>query len=218
MLTVDPGIRELCTHHPLAIPLLYRHGIDANGAGSLEEGCRARGLEPTHVLAELAVEETRLAGPWHARTLASLIDHILRTYHRPFATTLDEAETIVDAMQGPVDQPTHADWAELRGRLGELRIDMEQHMAKEERVLFPWLRGRADTAAVPIRAMQLEHADTLALVHAVHAIVARCLPAPSRPVEQAAAGTFDHVEHWLCEHIHLENNELFPRALEHTTR
>jgi regulator of cell morphogenesis and NO signaling len=91
---------------------------------------------------------------------------------------------------------------------------MEQHMAKEERVLFPWLRGRADTAAARC-AMQLEHSDTIHWLRAIHATLRRCLAvATGGTQEQVAASRIDHVERWLCEHIHLESNELFPRALE----
>ncbi|MCX5745657.1 MAG: hemerythrin domain-containing protein [Proteobacteria bacterium] len=60
---------------------------------------------------------------------------------------------------------------------------------------------------MPIRAMQLEHADTMGILQAVHEVAARVAGA-------AASPALTHVERTLCEHIHLENNVLFPRALE----
>jgi iron-sulfur cluster repair protein YtfE (RIC family) len=62
--------------------------------------------------------------------------------------------------------------------------------------------------------MQLEHADTVLLLHAVHVAMVRCLASSSEPAARDAVERIVHVERTLCEHMHLENNELFARALE----
>jgi regulator of cell morphogenesis and NO signaling len=203
-------VKELCRQRPLALRVLSRHGLDAAATATLADAGRDHGRDPAALLAELDDDERRLTAPWLDRPLVELLDHILRTYHRPFGPLLDEVAEALDAV-APIGAD-HAVWHDLRDRLGQLRADMEDHMAKEERVLFPWLRGRAATAAAPIRAMQLEHADTMDLLHATHAAAARWLGLG--PHDGALAAQLDRVERELCEHIHLENNELFPRALE----
>ena len=209
-------VGELCAQRPLAIDVLRRHGIDAaDTTRSLAACCRDLAIDVATVLAELAHREDQLTGCWHDRALPELIDHILRVYHRPFAATFTEAADAIDAARPPSSEPAHAAWAELARQLAELRADLEQHMDKEERVLFPWLRSRAETAAAPVRAMQLEHTDTVAQLHALRASLRRCIPSgPLGPLEEAVARKLELIERRLCEHIHLEANELFRRALD----
>lgn len=144
-----------------------------------------------------------LAEPWRGRPLPALIDHLVAFYHQPFDARLAE----VDAAFA---RAAHPAWEAARDGLAELGADLRPHMAKEEQVLFPWLRTRSDTAAGPIRVMQLEHADFLQLLHALHGATqaaASLAPAPAAVLVHAA------LERWLCDHIYLENNVLFPRAL-----
>ena len=153
-------VGDLCSHRPLALRVLDRHGIGpADHARSLEACCQQRGIDVATLVAELTAEEEQLAAPWRLRPLPELLDHIVRTYHRPFAAELDEAAAAITFATPSSGDPAHAAWVALQHELAELRADMEQHMAKEEAVLFPWIRSpRARTAAAPIRAMQLEHA------------------------------------------------------------
>jgi regulator of cell morphogenesis and NO signaling len=201
-------ISDLTVRRPLALGVLYAHGLDARSATcTLDVACRQRGLEPSAVLDEIARAERAITAPWETRSLTDVVEHVRRRYHREFA-----AAKHMLAVPRPRCDPEL--WGELHQLLVELRTDMEHHMAKEENVLFPWLCTRPTTAVVPIRAMQLEHADTIALLHAVHTALARALPAGRDADSDEASRRLAHVELTLCEHMHLENNELFPRALE----
>jgi len=203
-------VKELCARRPLAMRVLERHDIDPTERARLAECCAARGIEVATVLAELTRDEVELAAPWRSRPMALLLDHIIQRYHRPFDSMVTAAEAALDAARPPSAAPSHEAWEELGRHLAELRVDMEDHISKQERVLFPWLRGRPETAAAPIRAMQLEHADTLNLVHAIHTSVRRYVAfGPCGDV----ASRIEQLEHWSCEHIQLESNELFPGAL-----
>jgi len=212
-IVASESVKDLCSRHPLVLAVLHGHGIDTSDPCRTLAACCDGHVDPASIIAEVAAEESRLAAPWRALALTELIDHIILTYHRPFDAELGEAASAVDAARRSHGTPEHDAWATLAHDLAELRLDMEQHMAKEERVLFPWLRGRADTAAAPIRAMQLEHSDTLQLLYAIHATLRRCIDASPGPLDRTVANHINHIERWLCEHIYLESNELFPRAL-----
>jgi regulator of cell morphogenesis and NO signaling len=209
-------IGALCSQHPLAAWVLHHHGVDAPDPGrSLDGCCRDRGVDPEAVRGALRREEEQLTAPWHVRPLGELIDHVLRTYHRPFDAEVAGTAAAIEAARPPETEPGFAGWAELGGLLEELRADMQQHMAKEERVLFPWLRRGAATAGAPIRAMQLEHGDTIQLLHGIHAAIRRWLPAGPRDAHETAAVTsIASLERRLGEHMHLESNLLFARALD----
>jgi len=183
----------LCARRPLATVVLRRLGI------SFRDPDRALAAAE---LADVARAEAELAASWEAPTLGELLDRIVRTYHRPFEVELAVAITAVERVQPDATDPAYAIWARLRREVDELRADMEQHMVKEERVLFPWLRGRAQTAGAPIRAMLLEHGDTIQLLHAIDATLDAWLAA--RGPDAALATAVEHVATWLCEHMHVE--------------
>jgi regulator of cell morphogenesis and NO signaling len=209
-------VGDWCSRRPLAVPVLYAHGIDASDpARSLVVCCRDAQVALAPILAEVAAAEAELTAPWRTFWPTELIDHIVHSYHRPLPAEIQELDAAIAAAMPPPDAPGTATWHALRGLVAELADDLEQHMTKEERVLFPWLRVRARTAAAPIRAMQLEHDDTLVTLHALHASAGRCLDARARgPREAAIARELAQLVRRLCEHIHLESNELFPRALD----
>jgi len=217
MTLIDPEVvADWCARHPLALPVLYRRHIDASDpVRTLAACCEELGAEVEPLIAEVAASERALVAPWQARMPAELIDHVIRAYHRRFEPEVDALDAAIAAVPAPAGERADAARRALRDLVAELRDDMVQHMMKEERVLFPWLRERPCTAAVPIRAMQLEHADTLGLLHD--------LKATGRRWQSADAGghgttgvtrALDLVVDRLCEHIHLESNELFPRALD----
>lgn len=206
-------VGKFCVQRPLALRVLQRHGIDPTSPGSLAVCCHDRGIELDALLTELLATEAQVAGAWRTRAISELLDHVVRTFHRPFAAKLGELIALLDAAR-PTTEPALSAWTTLRDQLVELGTDVEQHMLKEEQVLFPWLRNRATTASVPIRAMQLEHRDTIALLLDVHAAATAWRTTSSDTHARAAATKLDEIEDWVCGHIHLEDNELFPRALE----
>lgn len=209
----DLEVGTVCARRPLAVGILQRYGIDPRAPRSLAACCQDHGLAVASVVAEIDAAEDAFAGPWRMRSIIELLDHVLRTYHRPFAAEFDAVAVTLEDVR-PSTEPALTAWSELRRRFDELRLDLEHHMDKEEQVLFPWLRGRAETAAVPIRAMQLEHTDTIQLLLGVHAAAAWWLSMTSGARERAATASLERLARWLCEHLHLENNELFRRALE----
>lgn len=194
-------IGELCAYHPLALPLMRAAGIELDDpARPIDLACHAKGLDPATIRDAVRSAEERLTAPWRGQPVAEVIDHIVRRYHRPLVRAL--SELVADLAPEPAPA-----WAYLRSTLDELRIDMEEHLTMEEHVLFPWLRAPAHPVTTPIRAMQLEHGDTIRLLAS--------LMIPGEP--PALAARVIAIESWLCEHLHLESNELIPRVLHAET-
>lgn len=206
-------VKTLCARRPLAVGVLRAHRIDPSSSLTIAACCEERGLTMAAVFIELRAREDLLASAWRTRAIPELVDHVVRTFHRPLTAKLGELTAVLEAAR-PIGEPALAAWQELCAQLVELRSELEQHMMKEEQVLFPWLRSRAATAASPIRAMQLEHSDAMSLLLAMHVAAETWQHTVSDSAARATIAKLDEIESWLCEHIHFESNELFPRALD----
>jgi regulator of cell morphogenesis and NO signaling len=211
-------LADLAVNDPSAARVFYRHGLDfcCGGRRSLEDACRARGLEPETVLADLASEartghdEVR----WDRAPLAALVDHIVTRYHRPLQRMLPELialATKVEARHG--DKPACP--RGLSGILQSMHSEVEDHLAKEEQILFPLIiSGRGHMAAGPVQVMEREHdahGDNLATLRAL--TDGYTPPAGACITWRALYLGLRQLDQELMEHIHLENNILFPRAL-----
>lgn len=218
VLTPQSTLAELATTWPGAARVFHRHHLDfcCGGRASLADACRTRGLALEVLLAELAAEEARTHDftVWDTQPLSALVDHILEHYHALHRTEL--ARLLAAARKV---ESVHADKADrprgLAEHLARLADELEQHMQKEEQVLFPLIRaGRGAIAATPVQVLEHEHKD-----HALNLARTRALAHDFVPPE-SACNTWralylglEQLERDLMQHIHLENNVLFPRAL-----
>ena len=109
----------------------------------------------------------------------------------------------------------HPELADLAATFRGLREELESHMMKEERVLFPLiLSGRGALAAAPINVMEVEHEDHRATLQRTRQLTAGLVaPADACTTWRALYLRLEELERELMEHIHLENNVLFCRAL-----
>jgi iron-sulfur cluster repair protein YtfE (RIC family) len=208
----DEVVERLWGQRPMLLPVLLHAGVDPDAAAGHTLGalCLDRGLVLEELLRELTAAEAPLTSPWHGASVGALVDHVLVAYHAPWPALLEAARAAHGSHHDDATRGADAGrWGEVDQLLADLGADMASHMAKEERVLFPWLRVRAATAAAPIRAMLLEHGDTLRLLARLHGRLARRVAEPD---------ALDVLTRALCAHVHVENTLLFPRALDSGAR
>lgn len=151
---------------------------------------------------------------WSGKPLRDLIRHIEEGYHRRLRRDLPDLVQMAEKVE-----QVHADKPACPRGLAEHLRGMHEsvilHMEKEERVLFPLIQaGRGRSALAPIRVMEKEHED-----HGVSLTGLRELATGFAPPAEACTTwkalylRLETLESELMEHIHLENNVLFPRAL-----
>ena len=221
MIGANETLGELATAHAAATSVFLRHRLDfcCGGKQTLDEACRTAGIDPATVIAEIVAlsEDVPADSPrWSERPLPELIDHILTRYHERLRKDLPG---LVAAAQRV--ERVHADKAScpcgLAEHLEQVEAAIADHLEKEEQVLFPALRSgsRGDEVSMPIRVMMQEHDD-----HGVNLRRLRELASDFDPPAEACGtwralyAALEELERDLMEHIHLENNVLFPRALE----
>jgi regulator of cell morphogenesis and NO signaling len=216
--SADTTLAELAVRFPAATRVFYAHGLDfcCRGRRPLAEACGEKGLDPAALLAAVVAGETTAADltVWSEAPLAALVDHVTGHYH---ARLREEIPQLV-AMAEKVER-VHADKADcphgLAAHLRQVHGAVLDHLEKEEVVLFPMiLQGRGWQAAGPVQMMEHEHDD-----HGVSLARTRALTGDLEPPAEACTTwralylRLAELERELMEHIHLENNVLFPRAL-----
>lgn len=213
-------VGRLAADHPLSTRVFARHGIDfcCGGGRPLDEVCSERGLDPIAVVTEI---QDLLAGPqcgapsWATEPLAEVIRHILDAFHAPQREELSRLDGMarkVHAVHGEKDPERLGELARV---VAALRSDLEQHMAKEEQILFPIIaNGRGMMASGPIAVMEAEHEAAGAMLRRIRQLTDDFrLPEDACNTWRALWHGLEAFEHDLHEHVHLENNVLFPRAL-----
>jgi regulator of cell morphogenesis and NO signaling len=218
--TIEPDatLADLSVRHAGASRVFHRHGLDfcCHGHVPLEQACAERGLDPAALRAELetAIAETPQEGLMADAPLPQLIEHILRRFHEAHR---EEVPRLI-AMARKVEQ-VHGDKPACPRGLGafleRMSEELEMHMQKEEQVLFPMIAGgQGAMTAMPIAAMEAEHTDHGKNLERLRAIVNDYEPpAEACNTWRALYLGLAELEEQLMEHISLENNALFPRAL-----
>lgn len=195
-----------------ATAVFRAHKIDfcCGGGVSLAEAAATRGKDLGTIEAALAV---LAAAPPEAPTESvALIDHILSRFHETHRREMPELVKLAKRVES-----VHRDHPRVPAGLATLlekaRSELEDHMAKEEQVLFPAMRaGYPGSLDMPIHVMRHEHDHHAQTIRALEAMTDGFVPPDGacRSWQALYAGVGKLVSD-LMEHIHLENNVLFPR-------
>ncbi len=227
-------VRDLVRGNPSTVGVFESIGIDycCGGGKSLRDACRAAGVALDRVMAQL--EEALKVAPivedchWLTCALPELTGHIVRTHHdysRRQLQLLVGLAAKVRTRHGA----TRPELAKLNELTDALELELSTHMLKEENFLFPTFerlqqaaeKGHgidphaAEALLKPIRHMMEDHDDAGELLRAIRSVTNGFeLPPGACTTFQALYNGLKEHEADLHRHIHLENNILFPRALE----
>jgi regulator of cell morphogenesis and NO signaling len=164
---------------------------------------------------------------WQSKPLEELVAHIIGTHH---AYVKRELPRLAELARKVVRRhgENRAELPELQSALAQLDAELTQHLAKEEMVLFPYIvlaeqAHKAGTArpascfgdvAHPIAMMTQEHEAAGLLLAEMRRLSGNFNPpADACPTYHAFYDGLKEFELDLHQHIHLENNILFPRAI-----
>jgi regulator of cell morphogenesis and NO signaling len=221
-------VGQIVADRPLLARVFERVGIDycCGGKRTLADACAAKGLDPATV-AVLLDAAAQISGAKPAvdaatMSLADLAAHIESTHH---AYLKEELPGLIEKADRVAEK--HA-WRDPRliavaQTVHEVADEMFSHMAKEENVLFPLVRKLEEKSAVshgcatlanPIRQMESEHESAGGALARLRELTDDFTPdADSCNTHRALLAALAHLEGDLHDHVHKENNVLFPRAL-----
>jgi regulator of cell morphogenesis and NO signaling len=231
MSTINTTVRDLAASSIDAVRVFEKYSIDycCGGKRPLDEVCREKGLDTQAVLRELSEARVRPSGEDRARTsLANLIAHIVSSHHEYLKRELPALSLRMAKVSAAHGQDS-AILAELAGTFEGLRTELEMHLRKEEMILFPAIeryeacvKAGVSAPPLPFGAMQnpigmMEHehdAAGAALAKIRELTNGYAVPAHACITYRALFEGLRELESDLHQHIHLENNILFPRAIE----
>jgi regulator of cell morphogenesis and NO signaling len=207
-------LADIAASLPGATSIFRRHKLDfcCGGKIPLAEAAAAKGLSLPALEAELAEVAAAALPPSLPEESGELIDLIIARYHDVHRRELPELIKLAKRVEA-VHRDNPAVPAGLAALLERVEEELNLHMAKEEQVLFPLMRrGGHPMIAQPISMMLAEHDDHGAHLREIEAITDDFTPpgeacATWRALYVGANKLADD----LMEHIHIENNILFPR-------
>jgi len=219
----DPTLGDLVATNPAAARVLEGFGLDycCRGTRTLADACADAGVDAAAVAAKLADLDVPGDATWTLLDAPALAEHIVATHHRYLHEELPLLDALAEKVLG-VHGSRHPELAEVRRLVAAVRADLEPHLMKEERVLFPAIAAIAagqtefpfGSVANPIRMMTLEHDRAGQLLADLRAATnGYAVPDDACASFQALYGRLEALELDTHLHIHKENHVLFPAAI-----
>jgi regulator of cell morphogenesis and NO signaling len=204
-------------------------GIDycCGGQKPLTEACAVARVPVDEVLQKLeAAERQATSQPgeqdWNKSSLEEVIHHIVSTHHEYVKQEVPRLEALLTKVCS-VHGKNHPELLQVQSTFGALGEELSAHLMKEENILFPYIvqaeRGGAPASCFgsvsnPIRMMIFEHDNAGAALKDIRSTTGDfALPEDACISYRTLYGALQSFEADLHQHIHLENNILFPRAL-----
>lgn len=234
-ITASTKVRDVALVLPQSTRMFEKLKIDycCGGDQPLAHACANAGVDFANLmqmidqLKETTPQDAGMANLPQA-TAADIICHILDKHHIYTKDEMARLEPLAEKVLAAHGE-NHAELLAIRDLLGELFADLRQHMFKEEQVLFPFvlelekarLQNRQPpfapfgTVNNPIRMMLMEHDAAGDILRQLRKLSADYkVPADACISFKTFYEALEAFEQDLHEHIHLENNLLFPKAVE----
>ena len=224
-------IGSLVAQRPGLARFLEDKGVDycCGGKIPLADVCQKKGWDTNQFVAELQTAAQAATGDTDAvdaaaMSLTDLANHIEQTHHAYLKAELPRLKFITEKVAN-----AHGDrdprLVEIRDIFAEFARDLSMHMMKEEQVLFPFVRQieasntpqsfHCGSIGNPIRQMEREHHDAGDALEQFRKLTeGYIVPEGACNTYRVMLDSLEYLEYDMHQHVHKEDNVLFPRALE----
>ena len=218
------SIADIAVTFPHAVEILSKYNLDycCGGKKPFVKVCEKAGLNPELIWSEIessranrGMDNRMQFDLWDTSLLINFIEQHHHSYVRQSIPKIKELLNKVCSAHGE-DSPF---LIMVRDDFNEVAEELLNHMPKEEQVLFPALRelqngATAPNLSAPISVMEHDHERAGALIKSIRTLTNNYTP-PSYacPTFKVTYIMLDQFDKDLMQHIHLENNILFPKAI-----
>ncbi|MBL7739874.1 MAG: iron-sulfur cluster repair di-iron protein [Chitinophagaceae bacterium] len=216
-------------HRTAAVFEKYHLDFCCKGKRSLQQACTEQNISVDELLKELegAASGTQTVFPFDKLPLSQLAEHIVSTHHTYVKNELTQLMAYAEKVASKHGQ-RHPELFKIFEAVAAVKEEMTMHMHKEEVVLFPRIKeleklaghehGQARISVTylraPITMMEHEHDHAGALLAEIRELSGNYTPpqdaCTTYKLLYAALQAFEMDLH---QHVHLENNILFPKAI-----
>ena len=231
-ITATKRVGEIVAETPSCAREFEAMGIDycCGGNRTLSEACTQSNVSVDETLARLqkgAAQATNAESKnWQALPLADLIAHINSTHHVFVRSECPRILALIAKVVG-VHGKNHPELLTVQALFAALGEELQVHLMKEEQILFPYVLRMEEsviaseiappamfgTVMNPIRMMMQEHDGAGDALRSLRSVTGDySVPEDACISYQTLYQALQDFEKDLHQHIHLENNILFPRA------
>jgi len=226
------SLKEIVTDNFHTAVVFEKYSLDfcCRGGKTIDEACNEKGIDPASVLNDLlSVEKTNAAPliPFSEWEPDVLCDYIVNNHHSYVMKMIPVLYTHTKKIAA-VHGANHPELLKIADHFETVAIELQQHMKKEEQMLFPFIKKlyvskKHNTSTVqapfgsvqnPIRMMEEEHQNAGDEMYSIRSLSnGYTVPADGCTTYRITYQELQDFEHDLHQHVHLENNILFPKAV-----
>jgi regulator of cell morphogenesis and NO signaling len=207
-------------------------GIDfcCGGKKSIADACKEKGISPELVIGELAkVNELKQPEVHYEKWGADfLIDYIVNNHHTYILNSIPAIELHMEKAVNAHGEK-YPELQKIQALFDTLKTELLNHMAKEEKMLFPYIKKMNIALANsfkmhaspfggienPVKVMESEHQQAGELMQEINKFTGNFTPPPDAcSTLRVLYSELAEFEKDLHTHVHIENNILFPKATE----
>jgi regulator of cell morphogenesis and NO signaling len=220
------SVADVALTFPHSLEILKKYDLDycCGGKKRFAKVCEAAGLDPGLVWMEIEQEQANRGADqrmqfdtWDA---ALLVNFIVQHHHHYVRNSIPQIQQLVDKVckVHGADSPI---LLAVRDNFNELADELLLHMEKEEKILFPAILNVTKSKGslpeinldTPIAVMEHEHDSAGHFVKTIRSLTGNYTPPPHAcPTFKMTYIMLNQFDDDLMQHIHLENNILFPRV------
>lgn len=230
----DETLGEIAAKDLRKAEVFKKYGLDfcCGGKKTVKEACAEKGLDVTKVEQELQTVDKNISTarplPYNDWDIDFLADYIINTHHSYVKKTLPDLRSFASKVAS-VHGDRHPELFAISQLVDEVYEELTSHIIKEETILFPYVKqlvsskhngnllpGKSfNTIKSPISMMEQDHEVVGNKLDQIRKLSNNfSLPEDACASYSYLYKTFEEFENDLHIHVHLENNILFPKALE----
>ncbi len=227
-------VKDIVLAEPASAKVFEQIGIDycCGGNRPLADACRTAGVNLEDVAQLLKARKSSAATEdevvdWNKQSLTELMNHIVQKHHTFCRREIARLKALLDKVT-QVHGDVHSELRRIQALFTELSRELLVHLLKEEQILFPQIASMEDAAThrmpspqatlrpvqSPVQKLVLDHDSAGAALHEIRRLSYNYqVPADACGSYRALYDALQSFEADLHQHVHLENNILFPRAV-----
>ena len=224
-------LAQIVTNNHRSASVFEKFDLDfcCKGKRSLQQACAEQNISTDELLTELENvsqnQETEIL--YDQLTLSQLVDHIVSTHHNYVKKESPQIAAYLHKVASK-HGTRHPELNKIFELFTIVKEEMEQHMRKEELILFPRIKELEEYASEqdkptklslaylqsPIYMMELEHEQAGSIMNTIRTLTNNYTPPQDAcTTYKLSFASLQEFEEDLHQHVHLENNILFPKAI-----